>query len=74
MRLVVVGVVVVVALMLLMYLRARSIVRRHSVTLSHITGIPSDVIAREMTDGNLTPGEWARQHGLDPMTFQPRGG
>ena len=74
MRLIVVGAVVVVALVLLMYLRARSIVRRHSVTLSHITGIPSDVISREMRDGNLTPGEWAVQHGLDPMTFQPRGG
>ena len=74
MRLIVVSAVVVVALVLLMYLRARLIVRRHSVTLSHITGIPSDVIAREMMDGNLTPGEWAVQHGLDPMTFQPRGG
>ena len=68
----IVGGVVVFAFLLLMYLRARSVVKRHAVTLSHITGMPADTIAREMRDGNMTPGEWAAQHGLDPMTFQPR--
>ncbi len=68
-----IGAGVILALIVLMMIRARSIARRHSVTLSQVTGIPADQIYREMTQGNLTPGEWAARHDLDPMTFLPRG-
>jgi len=72
---VIIGVVVVVVVILVWrYMRARSIVRRHSEALSRITGIPAKQISSEMINGNLTPGEWAALHGLDPMTFQPRAG
>lgn len=64
--------VVVVAGWLWLNSKAKGIARRHAKTLSQRTGIPADRIYREMKDGNLTPGEWASQHGFDPMSFEPR--
>lgn len=53
--------------------KARAIVRQHSVTLSRQTGIASAQIEREMIERKLTPGEWAREHGLHPITFEHPG-
>jgi hypothetical protein len=66
-------IVAVVAVLLLRYMKARSIVKVHSKTLSFRTGIPANQIESEIVNGNMTPGEWAASHGLDPMTFEPRG-
>ena len=52
--------------------RAVGIAKAHSTTLSFRTGIPATQIYREMRTRNLTPGEWAARHGLDPVTFEPR--
>jgi hypothetical protein len=60
----IVVVVVLVVFIVAANLRARSVVKRHATTLSGITGIPAQQIAREMIDGNQTPGEWASRHGL----------
>jgi hypothetical protein len=53
--------------------KARRIVRRHAVTLAARTGRPADRIFREIIARRLTPGQWAAQHGLDPLTFQAVG-
>ncbi len=66
------AVIVVVLFFVLMYLRSRSIAKRHAATLSQITGIPADQILREMINRNQTPGEWAERHGLDRWTFATR--
>jgi hypothetical protein len=68
----VIGIGIVVILYLMLNARAHRIVRRHSVTLSAITGIPAYAIVNEMTSQSLTPGQWAQRHGLDPLTFEPR--
>lgn len=65
-------VVLVVGWWIVKYRQATRIARRHSYRLSQITGIPPDVIYQEMKQNNLTPGEWAARHGLDPLTFEPR--
>lgn len=62
----------VVALWLLAYAKARSIVGRHAQTLSRATGIPAAQIAAEIRSTGSTPGEWAARHGLDPLTFERR--
>lgn len=49
--------------------KAKGIARRHAERLSQRTGMPAERIYREMREGNLTPGEWASRHGLDPMSF-----
>ena len=50
--------------------KAMRIVKIHSYDLERATGIPADQIYQEMIKNQLTPGEWALMHGLDPMTFQ----
>ena len=69
-----VGVIVglVVAWFVAMTVRALRIVRRRSEDLAAITGIPADMIRRDISRRQITPGEWAAQHGLDPITLQPR--
>lgn len=68
--LIIVGVLVVGA-WLWLNSKAKGITRRHAETLSQRTGMPAERIYREIREGNLTPGEWASRHGLDPMSFQP---
>jgi len=52
--------------------KASQIATAHALRLSAVTGIPAETIYRQMRDGNLTPGEWAVAHGLDPYTFTPK--
>lgn len=51
--------------------RAKSIARMHARTLGLRTGLPASDIYHEMVIQRLTPGEWARRHGLHPLTFDP---
>lgn len=52
--------------------QARKILKRRAADLSVVTGIPASRIESEMIATELTPGQWAQLHGLDPMTFEPR--
>ena len=45
----------------------------HAQRLSAATGVPAETIYQQMLNSNLTPGEWATAHGLDPYTFKQRG-
>lgn len=53
--------------------QARTVVRRHAGTLADATGIPEERIYRDIVARRITPGQWAAEHGLDPMTFEPAG-
>ncbi len=57
---------------LVFHQRAVRIVDRRSRQLEAATGIPADDIRRELREHNLTPGQWAAAHGLDPITFRRR--
>ena len=52
------------------YRYARRVTTLRARELSSATGIPSDRIEREILQRRITPGEWAREHGLDPLTFR----
>jgi hypothetical protein len=51
------------------YRLARSVTRRRAHELSVHTGIPAAQIEQEILRRRITPGDWAREHGLDPLTF-----
>lgn len=69
---------VVVGLLVLLWIRqyryARRVTALRARQLSSETGIPSDRIAREILQRRITPGDWAREHELDPLTFRRPGG
>lgn len=75
MKIVIVLVVVLIVLWLIARLRAavrtNALLNRHAKSLSAVTGVPAPVIKDELLLRQLTPGDWAIEHGLDPMTFQP---
>lgn len=73
MELLIVGVIALVGYWVYKTVRANNVLRRHSRTLADITNVPSKRIYREMRDQRLTPGQWASNHRLDPMTFKPVG-
>ncbi len=67
------AVFVVVGLLALLWFRqyryARRVTELRARQLSTITGTPADEIEREILQRRITPGDWAREHGLDPLTF-----
>ena len=69
---------VVVGLLVLLWIRqyryARRVTALRARQLSSETGIPSDLIEREILQRRITPGDWAREHELDPLTFRRPGG
>lgn len=50
----------------------KRILEHHARTLSALTGRSPDRIYREMVKLELTPNEWATQHGVDPSLLHPR--
>ena len=72
---IVVAVVVVLAIIVMWGIRqghrAQRIVQARSQDLADATGLPAETIAAEIINRRITPGEWAVEHGLDPITFQP---
>ena len=54
------------------YIQANRVVGTHAVRLSQITGISSRRIQRDIVQQQITPGDWADAHGLDPITFERR--
>jgi len=52
---------------------AQRIVHLRSIQLAEATGFPAAAIAREIVSRRMTPGDWAMEHGLDPLTFRERG-
>ena len=52
--------------------QSHRIIRRRSEDLSRATGIPVEQVEHEIRHLEITPGQWAALHGLDPYTFEPR--
>lgn len=52
--------------------RANRIVNLRAEELAAATGRSAESIAADMRRRRMTPGDWARENGLDPMTFEPR--
>lgn len=71
------NVIVVVAALVAFYgyatVKARRIVRRRARDLAAATGLDAASIEAETRVRYMTPGDWACEHGLDPITFRPRG-
>jgi hypothetical protein len=70
---IILGVAVIAAVLVAWFAlssRANSILLRRSQDLAKATGLPAEQIYREMRDRGLTPGGWAVEHGLDPMTLR----
>jgi hypothetical protein len=69
-------VVIVVGLLALLWFRqyrqALKVTHLRAVELSTVTGIPAEEIEREILRRRITPGDWAREHELDPLTFRSR--
>ena len=74
MQLIIAAAVILIALILIRYVRVRLIVRRRSTDLAAATGLPAEQIRQQLIRDRLTPGEWALQHGLDPILFRPTPG
>jgi hypothetical protein len=53
---------------------ALRIVARRSRDLAAATGLKDTEIAAEIVSRNITPSDWAAEHGLDPITFRPQQG
>lgn len=70
MELALVVVVLIVLLWIRQYRYARKILALRARQLSVETGIPVDDIEREILHRRITPGDWAREHGLDPLTLR----
>jgi len=49
-----------------------AITRMRAGELADITGLAADDIEAEIIRREITPGDWARKHGLDPISFRPR--
>lgn len=66
--------ILIVGLLVLAWFRmdrqARRVSHLRALELSRVTGIPSEQIEREIVQRRITPGDWAREHGLDPLTFR----
>lgn len=51
--------------------QAMDIVRARARDLSAQTGEDPQAIADEIVRRQITPGDWAIEHGLNPITFEP---
>jgi hypothetical protein len=64
---------VVVLLWIRQYRHARRVTYLRALELSTVTGISVEKIEREILQRQMTPGDWARERGLDPLTFRAHG-
>jgi hypothetical protein len=64
-------IVVVAALWIRQYRAAVRIVQLRSRQLAAATGVSAADIEREIRRRRITPGDWAAEHGLDRLTFDP---
>lgn len=51
--------------------RAHQIIERRAHDLARHSDRSAESIAAEMKHRRISPGDWAREHGLDPMTLEP---
>lgn len=74
---IIIGFVVIIGVLLLarramLIGKANGILRRSAEELSQKSGIATEKIYEEMLAKQMTPGDWARAHNLDPTPFEPQ--